>query len=286
MIPDQLTDNGHFAGAGENLAERARPRSPASALCSCIHAALLLALTWATIGCEGVGLPLPDLSVRCLAFGDSSTSGDSGRDYVAFLPELLGRPSTDFANQGKGGETAHEGLKRLRQLIAMGVYPNADTLLYWQGGVDVIDLIRDVDGLLLLSPTASTYPYSGQLDERLNRIQADIEAAIAEGQAAGLTVYVATYFSLRETVATCDALFLDIMLPAQARNANGYLSLLNARIRQAAANAGAVVVDVASVDDSLRADDSNFLNCNHLSAKGNQIVAQLFAQVIGQVGGG
>ena len=99
---------------------------------------------------------------------------------------------------------------------------------------------------------------------------------------AGLTVYVATYFSLREATAQCDPLSLHVILPSQAQNANGYVSLLNERIRQAAVNKGAIVVDIASVDDVLHADDSNFLNCNHLSDKGNGVVAQLFAEALGQ----
>jgi hypothetical protein len=46
-------------------------------------------------------------------------------------------------------------------------------------------------------------------------------------------------------------------------------------------NTGAIVMDTALVDDLLQADDANFLNCDHLSAKGNKIVAQLFAEPLG-----
>jgi hypothetical protein len=190
----------------------------------------------------------------------------------------LGLPPGTIANQGRGGETTGEGLDRLRQLISRSIYPNADTLLYWEGGADIIDLIREVDGQLVFSPSASDYPHSGPLTETLDRIQTNIEAAIGEGRMAGLTVYVATYFSLRESTAPCDPLSLHVILPSQAQNANGYILLLNERIRQAAAIKEAVVVDIASADDVLHADDSNFLNCNHLSDKGNEIVAQLFHQ--------
>ena len=187
-----------------------------------------------------------------------------------------------LGNHVEGGETTGEGLNRLRQLISLSIYPNADTLLYWEGGADIIDLIREVDGQLVFSPTASGYPYSVPLTETLGLIQTNIEAAISEGQTAGLTVYVATYFSLRESTAQCDLLSLHVILPSQAQNANGYVLLLNERIRQAAMNKGAVVVDIASADDVLHADDANFLNCNHLSDKGNEIVAQLFAEALGQ----
>jgi hypothetical protein len=243
---------------------------------------LLLALISPAVGCSSNTPLMPDPSVRYLALGDSSTSGSSGRNYPEILSALLGQPPGIIANQGRGGETTGEGLDRLRQLLSLGIYPNAETLLYWQGGADIIDLIRQVDGLLLSSPIESDYPYSERLIETLDRIQTNIEAAIAEGQRAGLSVYVATYFSLREATAQCDPMFLQVIQPSQAHNANGYVSLLNERIRQAAMNTGAVVVDIASVDGILQADDANFLNCNHLSAKGNEIVAQLYLEALDQ----
>ena len=249
-----------------------------SAVYTAVRAAMLLFLL-GSAGCEG-DILIPDPAVRFFAFGDSSTAGESGRDYVDFLPDLLGSPPEEFAKQGKGGETAGEGLDRLSQLLSLSIYPNAHTLLYWEGGGDVIDFIREVDPLLLLSPSDPGYPYKAQRDEALNRIQSRIEAAIAEAQTAGLTVYVATYFSLQEAVVPCDPLLLDVILPSQARNANGYISLLNERIRQAARNTGARVVDVASADDRLQAKSSNYLNCNHLSQSGNEIVAQIFAEAL------
>ncbi len=241
-----------------------------------------LALFCSGIGCSENDLLVPDPAVRYLAFGDSATSGPANRDYPDILVELLGQAPETFAKQGKGGETTSEGLERLRQLISLKIYPNAHTLLYWEGGADIIDLIQEVDGLLLFSPTASDYPDSERLLETLDDIQADMETAITEGQAAGLTVYVATYFSLREALAQCDPLLLNIILPSQARNANDYISLLNERIRQAAVNQGATVVDIASADDILQADDANYFNCNHLSEQGNEIVARLFAEALGQ----
>lgn len=250
--------------------------------CVGVYGALLLSLMGAGGGCSEDALLVPDPAVRYLAFGDSETAGESGRDYPQILSELLGQPANAFVNQGRGGETAGEGLQRLRGLLDRGIYPNAHTLLYWQGGADVINLIRQVDALLLLSPTDPSYPHSARLAETLDRVQADIEAAIGAGQGAGLTVYVATYFSLREATARCEPLFLEIILPSQARNANGYVSLLNERIRQAAANTGASLVDIAAADAMLQADDAHFLNCNHLSAAGNAIVARLFADRLRQ----
>ncbi|MBN1490866.1 MAG: SGNH/GDSL hydrolase family protein [Phycisphaerae bacterium] len=282
MIPDPLLGTVRLAGLGMAKERRHRTGRANPAIGHCVRASLLLTLTWLGIGCDGNNMPMPDPSVRYVAFGDSATAGMSGHDYVDNLPLLLGRPPEEFANQGEGGETTSEGLERLRGLLSMRIYPNAHTLLYWEGGTDIIALMREVDRLLLLAPLASNYPYSRQLNETLDRIQATIEAAVAEGQAAGLAVYVATYFSLREAIAPCDPLFLDIILPSEARNANGYVSLLNDRIRQAAANTGATLVDIASANESLHADDANFRNCNHLSEYGNGIVAQLFAETLGQ----
>lgn len=242
--------------------------------------ALLLALVWPLIGCNNTVRLAPEPAVRYIAFGDSGTAGRSGRSYPTILAELLEQPPEVIANHGHDGEATAEGLDRLRGLLALSGYPNAEVLLYWEGGADIIDFMREVDRLLLLSPLAPSYPHGAQLVEMLDRVQANIETVIAEGRAAGLTVYVATYFSSREAVVECDAMFLDVILPFQARNANGYVALLNERIRQAAANAGATVVDIASLDDVLHADEANFLNCNHLSAQGNAIIARLFADAL------
>jgi lysophospholipase L1-like esterase len=250
------------------------------------RAALSLALLWPVIGCNSNPLLIPDPSVRYVAFGDSSTAGRAGRAYPEILSALLGQPADAVANQGQGGETTGAGLHRLRRLISRAIYPNAETLLYWQGGADIVNLVRQVDGQLLVSPSELDYPYAARLAATLDRVQANIEAAITEGQAAGMTVCVATYFSLRETTAECDPLSLDVIQPAQARTANAYVSLLNERIRQAAGNTGATVVDIASANDRLHADDSCFVDCNHLSEKGNEIVARVFAEALGLGDGG
>lgn len=227
-------------------------------------------------GCEDVRIPDP--AVRYLAFGDSTTRGPSDLNYPDVLPELLGEEPAAFGNEGSGGETAAEGVERLRFLLEGGFFPNAHTLLYWQGGIDLMDFIGRTDPLVALSPGNADYPFRPALTAELDRIQADIEAALAQARGAGLSVYAATYFWPPETLTACDRLFLDFMLPGQARNVRGYVQLLNDRIRRAAANQGAVLVDVAEIAPLLAADPANFRNCNHLSEKGNRRVAEVFAE--------
>ncbi|MBN1346572.1 MAG: SGNH/GDSL hydrolase family protein [Phycisphaerae bacterium] len=240
----------------------------------------LVCLGW-VLGCGNDSfLRLPDPAVRYVAFGDSSTRGPSERDYVTYLPNLLGESSNAFSNEGDGGETSAEGVTRLRSLIDRGIFPNAVAMLYWEGGGDLIDLIKSLDPLLLLSPESADYPLTARLESKLDEIQANIEAAIRLAQDAGWDVYVATYFFLPRGSLDCDPLVLGVLLPGQADNANAYVTLLNERIRQAAQNRGAVLVDVADSDAELRGDPANYQNCNHLSAQGNQIVAGLFAEAI------
>ncbi|UCD27805.1 MAG: SGNH/GDSL hydrolase family protein [Planctomycetota bacterium] len=229
-------------------------------------------------GCNEIAIPDP--AVLYIAFGDSMTAGPSQRDYPDILRELLGQAPETFANEGKSGERPGEGLERLRSLISLGIYPNAHTLFYWEGGGGIIDFIVEFDQFLLRSPDDSDYPYSSQLNEKLNTVQTNIETAIQQARAAGLTVYIATYFSTPEIISRCDPLLLNIILPGQARNANAYMALLNQRIRQAAVNQGAILIDVAAIDDTLHADNSNFFDCSHLSAKGNEIVAGLFFEAV------
>lgn len=229
-------------------------------------------------GCEDIQWPDPD--VRYIAIGDSATRGPSDRDYPDILRELLGEPANSFANQGHGGETTGEGLERLEQLIAWEIYPNAHTMLYWQGGADIVDFFGDVDPLLLLDPDGESYPFESRLNDTLDEIQENIEDAIETAQSAGWAVYVTTYFSTREEIGPCENLFGDTILPSQARNANTYIGLLNERIRLAALNTGATLVDVSSANDTLRNDEANYYDCNHLSTEGNAIAADIFRDAI------
>lgn len=242
---------------------------------------LLLALGLAGTALPGVGcidLRVPDPAVVYIAFGDSATSGSAADDYPGQLMARLGEPPRALAQEGEGSETSDEGLTRLRRLLAGGIYPNAEVLMYWEGGNDIKEFIEQHDRILLYSPDDPDYPFDEELERHLDATQIDIEAAIAAGRDAGLQVYVATYFFLMEELSDCPALPFDLVLPAQARRANAYLVRLNERIRTAANREGGILVDVAAEDADLRGSPRNYMNCNHLSAEGNAIVADLFFQ--------
>jgi len=229
-------------------------------------------------GCSGMNVPDP--AVIYIAFGDSTTAGPSDRNYWEIVRDDLGQPIDSFANEGKGGEPSDQGLTRLRALLDREIYPNARVLLYWQGSGGMIDLITSIDPFLLFSPVSSDYPFSDRLDQMLDSIQADIEQAIQIAHKANLKVYVATYYSMRASIGNCDPMFLDILLAPQAGNANEYVVLLNKRIRLAVENQSATLVDVAGQAELISQDSDNYFDCNHLSAEGNQIAAEVFLNVI------
>lgn len=229
-------------------------------------------------GCHGFALPNP--TVRYIAFGDSTTAGDTDRDYCDILGDLLGVEPAMVVNEGHGGETTSEGLPRLRRLLRQQRYPEAKVLLYWEGGNDLIEFIQVYDPLLISSPGAENYPYQRRLFELLDETQANMEEALRLARNAGWRVLIATYFPLRENTNRCDPMPFDVMLAEQAMVANTYLALLNQRIRRAALSAGATLVDVEAVGGMLIADPANYADCNHLSAKGNEIVAREFFKAI------
>lgn len=244
----------------------------------------VLISSWLVLSVSGCGtqmiMRVPDPAVRYIAFGDSTTAGPAERDYPDILRELLGEPVETFANEGKSGESAEEGLVRLDVLLSRRIYPNARVLLYWEGGKAIVEFTEDYDPFLVFSADDPAYPYAEELEEVLTEAQTTIEQAIGSAVDAGLVVYIATYFPLAPDFTECDALPFDIILPSQAQNANSYVMMLNEHIRSAAVNGGATVVDVEASADVLQADPANYFNCNHLSTSGNEVVAHLFYDAI------
>jgi lysophospholipase L1-like esterase len=240
--------------------------------------AVLLAAIVMLTGCQTI--LIPDPAVRYIAFGDSTTAGRADRQYWEFVRDDLGLPADSFAGQGHGGETTAEGLARLNMLLNSDIYPNAEVLLYWEGGKDVLTFVQDHDPLLLFAPDASGYPFKDELSAALDTVEANIQQAVQMGLQAGLAVYVATYFSFSPDADECKPALLGVLLPGQIHQINDYVELLNDRIRQAAARAGAVLVDAATLTDQLAADPANYVDCIHLSDKGNQMVARVFEAVL------
>jgi len=242
----------------------------------------LLVLATASAGCgNGMMLVTPASEVRFVAFGDSTTSGPSARDYPDILRELLSLPPETFANEGAGGETATEGLDRLKDLIDSGVYADAEVFLYWQGGAGLVDFIGLADPFLLFSPLDPDYPLAELLDERLAEIESAVRLSLRAAGRAGWDVYVATYHPFGPDAATCDAIPIDIDAPGRTSRADAYIARLNETLRAAADAEGATLVDIAAWGSALTADPDHYVNCNHLSASGNELVARIFMNFIG-----
>jgi len=231
------------------------------------------------VGCDSTNAAFrqPQPAVWYLPFGDSTTAGPSTRDYTEFLSEKLNTSADRVANEGRGGETTEEGLIRLDELLRFDLFPNAKVFIYWEGGNDINDFIGSVDPFLLFSPDDQDYPYPSRLSEALTNITENIKRAIETANDAGMDAYVVTYFPLATNLGECPALPFDIIFPGQAFNANIYIRRLNDAIRNAASETNATVIDVAAIGNDLVADPANFFNCNHMSAVGNEIVAELIA---------
>lgn len=241
----------------------------------------------AVLGCLGLAVgcalaPAPDPNVLYIAFGDSATNGPAELDYTRYLPSLLGTEANTVSNEGRSGETVEEGADRLSGLLEAGLYPNARTLIIWEGGNDLVDFVVRKDPLLVLTPQTADPEFRQALGERLDGIQASLESMARAGAAAGLRVYLANYPRRPRVLINCGALPLGVATPLQAANANLYLDLLNERILAAAANTGAGLVDVYSLSDTLEASLGNFFDCNHLSSAGNKLVAEVVAQTLGR----
>lgn len=231
-------------------------------------------------GC-GTIVPAPDPDVRYIAFGDSTTNGPAATQYHEYLADLLDEPASAFANEGMSGERTSEGLSRLRDIFEQGRYPEATTLLYWEGGKELNEFIQENDPLLQSSPSDPDFPHDTELSAALDEVQANVEDAVLEARFQGLTVFVATYYPLAPEVEVCEPLPFNVLLPEQAERGNAYLSELNATLEFAALRSGATVIDVAAIGEELKQDSANYANCNHLSAQGNQRVAEVFAGAIG-----
>jgi lysophospholipase L1-like esterase len=241
----------------------------------------LLLFFLATTLTAGSCCPNPSPDPLYVAFGDSITAGKDSPTYPHALASLLGLSPGKIANEGKSGESAHSGLERIQELFQeCNRYPNAIALLYLEGAAGLIDWIQEEDPLLLWDPLHPSYPLTAQLNERLANIQNNVKSAIQTAQGSVATTYVATYFDLLPWVSPCDAFALPFLLPAHTEIANNYTLLLNERISQAALETGSTLVDINAELGALEGDSSNFFDCNHPSGSGNQLIADVFHDVL------
>jgi lysophospholipase L1-like esterase len=222
----------------------------------------------------------PEPDVRLVAFGDSATRGPAGADYTGLLPFLLGVPASAVSNEGLSGETTDAGLRRLGVLIDGTIFPNADTLIYWQGGTDLVDFITSRDPELQLLAEPADSDLRAALEAELTRIGENIAAGVELGRTAGWTVYLATYYPPAPGL-PCPVGESEVIRPEDAPALDAYVDALNARIRTVAADSGATLVDVADLGEALLANPLNYFNCNHLSALGNAQVAEWIAETVG-----
>jgi len=95
----------------------------------------------------------------------------------------------------------------------------------------------------------------------------------------GLQIYIATYYPLQANM-KCKQALLHQLSPAQAANANIYVSNLNDRIRLAARNQKIMIVDVELQLKKYNSPTNIYFDSLHFNDHGNVIVADLFLKAI------
>lgn len=239
----------------------------------------LLVLTLVASGCAS-GLRIPNLMTRTVCFGDSMVDGDSNKNFWEYVREDKSESRFSYANEGKGGDTIAEGLKRFKSLVKYSIYPNATVLIYWQGGKDVMNLVKKYDPLLLVSPTSDKYRYKSELERDFGLIESNLELVILRAKQQGWKVYMATYYNLRPGFQKCSAFPINVLFPLQIRNINEYIAMLNQRIRKVTIKMGVTLVDIAVVSDEITMSKTNYHDCLHLSKQGNRIAADVFLEAM------
>lgn len=242
---------------------------------------ILPVITLLVAGCSDTPLfQLPDPAVRVLAFGDSTTDGPSDRQYTEVLQDDAAIDASAISNQGMGGETTTDGLPRLAQLLSSGLFPNTEIVILWEGGNDLIDFIQERDPFIAIPPDSPLFVFGPQLETLKANVIANLTQMIATVRDAGATPILVTYYFIPEQPIECRLSPLPTLLPIQAVITNAYVIMLNEVIRDVAMAEGVILIDVAALNDMLRADINNYTDCNHLSGVGNVRVAELMAPTI------
>ncbi|MFC1889948.1 SGNH/GDSL hydrolase family protein [Thermodesulfobacteriota bacterium] len=214
-----------------------------------------------------------------VAFGDSITAGAEEPSYPDILEGMLGLGDGTVSNEGDSGENAGDGRDRLAGLLDCNTYPNADTVLYWQGGAGLIDWIEENDSYLLISPIAPIYPLKDELADLLDHIQDNLMHTIHNIKDAGKTPIIGTYHFPLAHKTPCDPSPLGFLTETMARHVREYTVLLNGKIYELADVEGIEVADVASTG-GLNWNPDNFHDCLHPSAQGNELIAGIWYETI------
>jgi lysophospholipase L1-like esterase len=241
--------------------------------------AVLAAVVIAVVFLGATCCPAKKPRALLVAFGDSITASEATPKYPWYIKEWLGLDDDQLVNEGESGQKLADGLPRLTKMLDCNTYENAATILFLMGGNDLIDWVQAIDPALIQSPADPGYPFAAELDATLDGIENHLAAAMDAILATGRTPIVGTYFHVLPFKSPCDLTPLGFLTPGQADRANEYSDLLNERVRAVAAARGLIVADIAQ-SGALYDDPDNFLNCNHPSGAGNEIVAAFFYQAI------
>ncbi len=244
-------------------------------------ALLLLGSMIAAGGCRAFDTAGP---LHVVAFGDSMTAGPTARCYPDFLAEALDGSGASVISAGVSGETSADGLRRLPKVLRSVRCAGRGVLLYWEGGNDINRFIRRHDRWLRHDPRAADYPLTDSLEQVLNDVQRNLTRAVRQAQRRRMGIFLVTYPPVRASLLSCDAMPGGFLLPAQAERANGYVGLLNDRIRRAAALTGAGVVDPAAHAEAFAADPAHYHDCIHPSEAGQRFIAALVTEALRAAG--
>ncbi len=242
--------------------------------------ALLASAALLAAGCGPVVRP----EVRFVALGDSITGTLDSDTWPRFFVDLLDIADEALAAEGSGGRTVDGGFERLSEILDLGTYPDATVLIYYLGGADVIDFVASIDPALTTAPSAEQFLFGDALNALLDDMRATMRATLELAGAAGLEIYVATYFSLPAGVAPCEALGGDALSSAQAERVNEYVALLNDLIGELAVEFGVTLVDLRLDNEALLGPPApvpaHFADCIHPSERGAEIIAARFAEAL------
>jgi len=223
-------------------------------------------------------------AVRYICFGDSATAGLPDGSYPAYLEQLLvaynGEQAGCVANQGQVGDIACPELRRLEERIADTMYPNAHTVLFWEGGNDLFYYLYEHYS----DPVNVKFTLDhGPLPEEIPAISAIALDCIRH--AAGiirdnsLAPIVGTYFKVIPGKPITGIPGPDGLTTEQAGFVNEYVDVLNGAILAMAQAEGIPVAPIHTLG-VLGGSPDYYHDGMHPSKEGYQLVAAVWYQAI------